>query len=159
MTYAQLIKHYGSPAKVAAALHIQAPSVYGWREGIPFLRQIQIERETDGELRATNGICDGCGNPNNRCNASPSLFCMKCLRVYTKIKGRANGVVAKAVREGRLRPIRECACAECGKPAYGYDHRYYAEPLRVRPLCRSCGYHAGPARDAIRLVRNANNAS
>lgn len=53
MTYDQVIKHYGSEAKVAAALDIRAPSVYGWRErGVPFLRQVQIQLQTAGKLKA-----------------------------------------------------------------------------------------------------------
>ena len=52
MTYDQVIRYYGTPAKVAAALRIKAPSVYGWRLGIPPLRQYQIELATAGKLKA-----------------------------------------------------------------------------------------------------------
>jgi DNA-binding transcriptional regulator YdaS (Cro superfamily) len=52
VTYDQVIRHYGTPAKVAAALGIKAPSVHGWRSGVPALRQYQIELATKGKLRA-----------------------------------------------------------------------------------------------------------
>lgn len=53
MTYAQLIKHYGSQAAAARALGIKPPSVAEWKEsGIPLPRQAQYELLTGGMLRA-----------------------------------------------------------------------------------------------------------
>lgn len=53
MTFAQLIKYYGSQAQVARELGIRAPSVCAWQElGIPFLRQCHIEAQTNGALTA-----------------------------------------------------------------------------------------------------------
>ena len=53
--------------------------------------------------------------------------------------------VFKAVREGRLKPIRECTCVDCGAPARHYDHRDYNKPEEVEPVCVSCNWWRGPA--------------
>lgn len=50
------IKHFGSKAKLAAALHIQVPSVYGWREYPPPIRQLQLASLTRGALKAEPGL-------------------------------------------------------------------------------------------------------
>lgn len=60
-------------------------------------------------------------------------------------KGKAQSAVHKAVRAGEILPARGLACADCGKPAYGFDHRDYTKPLAVDPVCRSCNWHRGPA--------------
>ena len=53
MTYEQLIAHFGSQAEAARVIGIKPPSVCEWQKnGIPELRQIQIERLTKGKLRA-----------------------------------------------------------------------------------------------------------
>lgn len=53
VTYDDLIKHFGSQAAVARALNLQQPSVWEWKKkGIPGKRQMQVERLTDGALKA-----------------------------------------------------------------------------------------------------------
>lgn len=52
MTKDQLLIHYGSQEAVAKALGIKQPSVANWRDPLPELRQLEIERLTDGALRA-----------------------------------------------------------------------------------------------------------
>ena len=52
MKTAQAIAHYGSTYAVAAALGIKQPSVMGWGECPPPLRQLQIEALTQGALKA-----------------------------------------------------------------------------------------------------------
>ena len=47
---------------VAAALGIKVPSVYGWGEMVPRLRQLQLERLTKGKLKADPGILDVAAN-------------------------------------------------------------------------------------------------
>lgn len=58
---------------------------------------------------------------------------------------RAHYEVSRAVRTGLLQPARELACVDCGKSASDYDHRDYAKPLSVDPVCRSCNQKRGPA--------------
>ena len=53
MTYADLIKHYGSQVEAARALKLAPPSVYAWKaETIPYERQCQIQIATNGKLKA-----------------------------------------------------------------------------------------------------------
>jgi len=50
------IEHFGSPAALAHALGIAAPSIYSWGEKVPPLRQLQIQQITLGKLRAEDGV-------------------------------------------------------------------------------------------------------
>lgn len=52
MTKDEVIQHYGSQGIVADALGIKQPSVANWRDPLPELRQLEIERLTGGVLRA-----------------------------------------------------------------------------------------------------------
>lgn len=47
-----LKNHYGSIPNAARALGLVRQAVYQWKDGIPALRQIQIERMTIGALKA-----------------------------------------------------------------------------------------------------------
>lgn len=47
-----LKNHYGSIPNAARALGLVRQAVYQWKDGIPALRQIQIERITVGALKA-----------------------------------------------------------------------------------------------------------
>jgi len=48
----EVIEHFGSVKAVADALSIKAPSVSEWKENIPLLRAYQLERITNGKLKA-----------------------------------------------------------------------------------------------------------
>jgi len=54
MTPAQVIKFFGGVGAAARALGIKQPSVSVWRRKgrIPRLRQLDIEKKTDGKLKA-----------------------------------------------------------------------------------------------------------
>lgn len=55
MTVTDLIQHYGSGPKAAAAMGLKSASaLYQWRKAgrIPKLRQVQIEHLTGGKLKA-----------------------------------------------------------------------------------------------------------
>ena len=56
MRKADVIEFFGSQAAVARALGIAAPSVAGWGDEVPELRQLQIEALTGGKLRADPSI-------------------------------------------------------------------------------------------------------
>ena len=51
MTKVEAVKHFGGIAPLADALHVRYQAVYQWRE-IPMRRQYEIERLTDGQLKA-----------------------------------------------------------------------------------------------------------
>ena len=46
------ITHFGSASALARALGIKPPSVAGWGETVPALRQLQLEAITAGTLQA-----------------------------------------------------------------------------------------------------------
>lgn len=59
---------------------------------------------------------------------------------------RAHGLVHRAIRRGQIPPVLTCCCVDCGLRAEHYDHRDYAKPLSVEPVCRSCNKRRGPGR-------------
>lgn len=90
--------------------------------------------------------CLGCKRPVlSRARSHRIVLCERCRRGHLAAQSQATTAVRKAVAVGMLKPVRECACADCGKPAEHYDHRDYSYPLRVEPVCRSCNIKRGPA--------------
>lgn len=65
------IAHFGSQAALARALGIEQPSVAGWKETVPPLRQLQLERMTGGALKADPQILTPivCGKSPHRAAA------------------------------------------------------------------------------------------
>jgi len=51
MTYKQVIDHFGTQAKLAAALGITQPSVSVWKRRVPAVHQYKLEIITDGALK------------------------------------------------------------------------------------------------------------
>lgn len=56
MKTSEAIKHFGSASALARALGIKPPSVAGWGEDVPDLRQLQLEALTGGVLRADDRL-------------------------------------------------------------------------------------------------------
>lgn len=46
------IKHFGNPSDLARALGIKQSSIYDWGEFVPRQRQYELERLTNGALKA-----------------------------------------------------------------------------------------------------------
>lgn len=86
------------------------------------------------------GACIVCKKPAYSKRAS---FCDGCFRGSKP--SVVEYAVAKAVREGRLKPIKQCICVDCGAPAHHYDHRDYNKPEEVDPVCARCNTERGPA--------------
>lgn len=61
---------------------------------------------------------------------------------------RAIQAVNRAKRTGLLPDLStgEYACTDCGGVASQYDHRDYARPLDVEPVCASCNIRRGTAK-------------
>ena len=55
----EAVDHFGSQAALAKALGIKQQSVADWGDEVPPLRQLQIEKITNGELRANPRILAG----------------------------------------------------------------------------------------------------
>jgi hypothetical protein len=51
MNYKDLIQYFGGAAKAGKALGVCRQGVYKWQDGIPELRQYQIQTVTGGALR------------------------------------------------------------------------------------------------------------
>lgn len=52
MTKNDAIKHFGSVAGLAQALRISTQAVYDWGDKVPELRQLRLEKITNGALKA-----------------------------------------------------------------------------------------------------------
>lgn len=53
MNYAQVIKHFGSTHKAAAAIGVSCTAVWHWRKKeIPLGQQAKFETASDGKLKA-----------------------------------------------------------------------------------------------------------
>ena len=51
-----MVEHFGGQTKLAKALGIRQSSVATWGEIVPPLRQIQVERLTDGKFKASPDV-------------------------------------------------------------------------------------------------------
>ena len=86
-----------------------------------------------------NKLCVICEMPHGRWPHSPrAAFCGRCMRYAEKLRGKAHGLVGKAIKEGKLPSPKGLPCDDCGKPSMGYEHRDYARPLDVVPICFTC---------------------
>lgn len=56
MLTAAAVTYFGSQRALADALGIRQPSIADWGDTVPPLRQIQIERITQGKLRAAPDV-------------------------------------------------------------------------------------------------------
>ena len=52
MTLKQVLKHFKSKADIARALNIQPQALTNWNKHIPMRRQYELERITEGKLKA-----------------------------------------------------------------------------------------------------------
>lgn len=104
-------------------------------------------------------ICETCGDEEERSGVW-QRFCYDCIRAhsvaYSRLTSPARAAVAREIREGRMKKASEFACVDCGKPARDYDHRDYARPLDVQPVCRSCNRKRGPAANHPTMRPGAN---
>lgn len=81
-----------------------------------------------------------------------SRFCWPCHEKRNPYVWRAIIAVRKAVRSGKLAPVAGKLCVDCGAPARDYDHRDYAKPIDVEPVCRSCNHRRGPAKFPMQVA-------
>lgn len=104
----------------------------------------------------------GC-NDSSRCQSCKDKDIRSGTRYHASIVGRdsASLAVAAEVRAGRLKPVHQCLCVDCGAKATDYDHRDYNKPIDVEPVCRSCNLKRGPAKPlegVIELCINSGRA-
>lgn len=96
-------------------------------------------------------LCDRCGIKRGGGTGKRLRFCDECqVARFVDNGGRAaHTAVNLAVKRGELPPVKTLLCADCGAPACDYDHRDYAKPLEVDPVCRKCNRARGPARPVL----------
>lgn len=71
----------------------------------------------------------------------------------TAASARALAAVQRAKERGELTWLPDgTPCVDCGEEAMVYDHREYARPLDVDPVCISCNKLRGPAIDSGALL-------
>lgn len=103
--------------------------------------------------------CLTCGKPFDRNGLTQ--WCCECaaIRATDLARRRSRGATAvmRAIKAGRLKPAKECKCADCGKPAACYDHRDYDKPLDVDPVCKRCDCLRGPGKPYDGMMSAWNN--
>ena len=83
------------------------------------------------------------------CRNPLAKYCIKCTKIRDKKKGFAHNKVAKAIRDGILKKLDgSIKCVDCGDIAKCYDHRDYARPLDVDPVCWSCDKQRGEGKNS-----------
>ena len=111
-------------------------------------------------------ICQQCGKKANR--YPTARFCFSCVEQRGSSRSekwrkenpqavRAMLAVSEAIFRGQLPMIKnKTKCVDCGETATVYDHRDYAKPLEVEPVCGSCNKNRGPGLNGkIKLMKNS----
>jgi len=65
-------------------------------------------------------------------------YCTKCWTMALRARRTTRYMVRKAIQMEKLPKANTLKCVDCGRPAAGYDHRDYANPLDVQPVCSGC---------------------
>jgi hypothetical protein len=77
--------------------------------------------------------------------------------IYKRAAMRAAQIVCRAIKAGKLVHPTKLMCVDCKvKPARVYEHRDYAEPLTVEPVCNGCNLLRGPAALSKAVPSNGN---
>ncbi len=94
-----------------------------------------------------NSIGGRLHRPPRRCREHGAAHTQRIAKQHSV----AQYAVSRAIASGQLKRAAEFSCVDCGKPARHYDHREYAKPLQVEPVCQKCNVRRGPAIDAASL--------
>lgn len=77
-------------------------------------------------------VCEACGHRDSTRN--DGRFCRGCQRFKSAVVNQ----VGYAIKKGIIQRASCFECVRCGKQAKEYDHRDYAKPMDIQPMCRSC---------------------
>ena len=99
-------------------------------------------------------FCVSCGGDISR-RDTMAILCWPCINGSMPLRRRAAKAVRDAILSGKLAPVSTRLCVDCCAPAQVYDHRDYARPLEVAPVCFSCNVRRGPA-DSLTIFARAN---
>ncbi len=158
-SYGQLILVCGTAREAAKAMGVSEQAFYKWGQRdriIPERHWFKASKllKAAGKLRDPvymQMVCVLCGETFSGFAQSES--CKECARYAWRMQQRTSAKVANAVRKNQLPHPKTQKCADCGKPATGYDHRLYCKPLEVDPICHSCNRVRGPALDLYAPLR------
>lgn len=104
------------------------------------------EPHAEGVTRRNCGLCKAVRARHWRQTAKGHASCAARNEALKRHAGYgAKQEVFKAVRDGRLPKVNSLDCVDCGAMAQCYDHRDYALPLAVVPVCRRCNWLRGAA--------------
>jgi hypothetical protein len=104
------------------------------------------------------GPCPRCGGKSHFQHGTKRIcICGNCTRARESqlraAAARAIAAVQRAKARGELAYLPDgTPCVDCGAVAMVYDHREYAKPLDVEPVCISCNKLRGPAIDSGALL-------
>lgn len=130
--------------------------------------------------RAGEPTCFHCGVPAEPCGSGYHSSCRACVeaaraRIAAEPKVRPKPKAVRRRRTGQEIKLREAAhrfvavavrcgflskldgsqpCVDCGHPATCYEHRDYARPLDVEPVCRSCNATRGMGAMPAQIAAN-----
>lgn len=72
-------------------------------------------------------------------------YCWECFLAKNVTQNSAKSRVQQAIKKGGIQKLDgSVLCRDCGDVATVYDHRDYAKPLEVDPVCRACNRNRGP---------------
>lgn len=99
------------------------------------------------------GKCVTCGAEARFYDFAGECKACKTARVrrYRPLAQKAHRLVRDARLAGQLQALDgRVLCVDCKcEPAAVYDHRSYAKPLEVDPVCRPCNVKRGPAIEVV----------
>lgn len=109
-------------------------------------------------------ICKQCKKPLTREKIFyRATFCAKCshkryieretkmMARFHPLRKKALAIVAYAKKTGQIASLagnKRIRCKDCNAIAEVWDHRDYAKPLEVEPVCYSCNSKRGSAKNA-----------
>lgn len=108
--------------------------------------------------KIVHGPCPRCRGRSHFQHGTKRIYvCGDCDRArglqLRAASARAIAAVQRAKVRGELPYLPDgTPCVDCGAEAMVYDHREYAKPLDVEPVCISCNKLRGPAIDSGALL-------
>lgn len=106
---------------------------------------VTLRREPRASKPARTFQCVTCLGIFRVRHTSLKRSCVDCENLRVRAREAAQAKVNREIKAGRMKPATEYKCVDCGAQAIGYEHRDYAQPLWVDPICHRCNRLRGPA--------------
>jgi hypothetical protein len=124
-------------------LHHRARSRVDERDGIGWQ---EPPRDCQGARRGTSHSDEAFGSVSTLSGSKAELRALNAYQrgaLLDRRRAKAADKVSWAVEIGLLPRANTLMCVDCGKRAFCYDHRDYAKPLEVDPVCGRCNVLRG----------------